>query len=132
MTVLEEMGFHVSAKARERDEASRKALALQAGSSALLAQGSDRWTGQSLTSGLAEGQLRGEITSPYKIQVPTVHIYGSNDPRYAAGVHLSAICDPEKRQTFNHGGGHEIPRTNAVSNAIAGLVTWAIEQANTF
>ena len=130
MNVLEEMGFHVSAEARERDSASRMALALQAGSSALLTRGADRWTGlKSLDSGLSEDKLRDEITSPYRITVPTVHIYGSKDPRYAAGVHLSGICDPEKRRTFDHGGGHEIPRTAAVSTSIAGLFQWAAAQA---
>jgi hypothetical protein len=130
MLVLEEMGFHVSAEARERDAASRTALALQAGSAALLAQGADRWTGlRSLDSGLSEDQLRAEITSPYRIKVPTVHIYGSKDPRYAAGVHLSGICDPDKRRTFDHGGGHEIPRNAAVSNTIAGLFEWAAAQS---
>ncbi|CAG8063108.1 unnamed protein product [Penicillium nalgiovense] len=90
--VLEEMGFHVSAEARERDRASRSALAQQATSSALLAQGANRWTGlETLDSGLSEDELRKEITSPYRINVPTVHIYGSKDPRWAAGVHLSGI-----------------------------------------
>jgi hypothetical protein len=130
MTVLEEMGFHVSAEARKRDAASRMALTLQAGSSALLTRGADRWTGlKSLDGDLSEDQLRGEITSPYRIKVPTVHIYGSKDPRYAAGVHLSGICDPETRRSFDHGGGHEIPRTAAVSDQIAGLFRWAAAQA---
>ncbi|CAG7925176.1 unnamed protein product [Penicillium olsonii] len=128
-TVLEEMGFHISAEARERDAASRKALALQAGSSAVLARGSDRWTGlESLNNGLSEEQLQEEITCPYRVAIPTVHIYGSKDPRYASGVHLSGICDPAKRRSFNHGGGHEIPRTAFVSNSIAGLFRWASEQ----
>jgi hypothetical protein len=130
MTVLEEMGFHVSAEARERDSASRMALSLQAGSSALLTHGADRWTGlKSLDSGLSDDQLRDEITSPYRIKIPTAHIYGSKDPRYAAGVHLSGICDPETRRCYNHGGGHEIPRTAAVSNDIAELFRWAATQA---
>jgi hypothetical protein len=129
LNVLEEMGFHVSAEARERDLASRSALALQAGSSAVLARGADRWTGlKSLSGGLSEDQIRDEITSPYRINVPTVHIYGSKDPRYAAGVHLSGICEPEKRRTYDHGGGHEIPRTTAVSNSIAELFQWAAAQ----
>jgi hypothetical protein len=129
--VLEEMGFHVSAEARERDRASRSALAKQATSSALLAHGADRWTGlETLDSGLSEDELRKEITSPYRINVPTVHIYGSKDPRWAAGVHLSGICEPSKRRTYDHGGGHEIPRTAAVSNSIAELFQWAVAQSS--
>ncbi|KAJ5334746.1 hypothetical protein N7452_007149 [Penicillium brevicompactum] len=128
--VMEELGFHVSAEARERDIASRKALFAQAGSSAVLAKGSDRWTGlKSLNDGLSEDQLREEITSPYHITIPTVHVYGTKDPRYASGVHLSGLCDAANRRTFNHEGGHEIPRTAAVSNSLAGLFKWAAEQA---
>lgn len=130
LSVLEEMGFHVSAEARERDLASRSALALQAGSSAVLAQGSNRWTGLgALDGGSCEEELRNEITNPYRIDVPTVHIYGSKDPRYAAGVHLSGVCEPAKRRVFNHGGGHEIPRTEAVSASVAELVQWALAEA---
>lgn len=130
LSVLEEMGFHVSAEARERDLASRSALALQADSSALLSRGSDRWTGLgALDGGLSEEELRNEITSPYRIDLPTVHIYGSKDPRYAAGVHLSGICEPSRRRVFNHGGGHEIPRSEAVSTSIAELIRWALSEA---
>lgn len=128
--VLEEMGFHVSAEARRRDLASRSALNQQARSSALLTQGGDRWIGlKTLDSGLSEAELRSEITSPYHINIPTVHIYGSKDPRWAAGVHLSGICEPTKRRTYDHGGGHEIPRTATVSNSIAELFQWAVAQS---
>lgn len=130
LSVLEEMGFHVSVAARERDLASRSALAAQAGSSAVLSQGSSRWTGLgALYGGLSEEELRDEIASPYRIDVPTVHIYGSKDPRYAAGVHLSGVCEPSKRRVFDHGSGHEIPRNEAVSTSIAELVQWVLAQA---
>lgn len=130
MTVLEELGFHVSARARERDVASRNALALQAGNSAILSQGASRWTGlDSLNDGLSEDQLRREIECPFRVAIPTVHVYGSKDPRYAAGVHLSGICLPENRRTFNHEGGHEIPRSPVVSDSIANLVRWALTEA---
>ncbi|KAJ5555339.1 Serine hydrolase FSH [Penicillium sp. DV-2018c] len=129
LSVLEELGFHVSAAARERDTASRSALTAQAGSAAVLERGAERWTGlKSLSGGLSEEQLRNEITCPYRINVPTVHIYGSKDPRYAAGVHLSGICESDKRRVYDHGGGHEIPRTGAVSDSIAGLFQWVAAQ----
>lgn len=130
LPVLEDLGFHVAASARERDSASRTALALQSGSSNILAKGADRWTGlDNIHGGLSEDQLRMEVSNPFSISIPTVHIYGSKDPRYAAGVHLSGICDPENRRTYNHGGGHEIPRNEAVTSSIAKLVEWALEQA---
>ncbi|KAJ5115186.1 hypothetical protein NUU61_000945 [Penicillium alfredii] len=131
LNVLYDLGFHVSAAARERDTASRSALSLQAGSSAVLTRGADRWTGlKALDSGLSEEELRAEISCPSRITVPTVHVYGSKDPRYAAGVHLSAICDPATCRTYNHGGGHEIPRTDAVSQSIAALFQWAAEEGS--
>ncbi|OOQ91704.1 putative EF-hand calcium-binding domain protein [Penicillium brasilianum] len=129
MPVLEELGFHVSAKARERDVLSRNALTQQAGNSAILAQGAKRWTGlESLNGGLSEDELRSEIECPFRIDIPTVHIYGSKDPRYAAAMHLSAICLPERRRTYNHEGGHDIPRSKEVSDSIADLIRWALAE----
>ncbi|KAJ5624453.1 hypothetical protein N7510_000762 [Penicillium lagena] len=129
LTVLEELGFHVSAKALERDDASRLALDSQADSSAIQRHGVGRWTGlSSLSAGVSVEELQKEITCPFRISVPTVHVYGSKDPRYASGVHLSGICDPEKRRDFDHGGGHEIPRTDFVSRTIAESIRWAIAQ----
>ncbi|KAL5336584.1 serine hydrolase-domain-containing protein [Aspergillus crustosus] len=71
------------------------------------------------------------ITNPRtrtKITIPTVHIYGERDPHYIAGIQLSEVCDTAggKRKVYNHGGGHEIPRFEAVGGAIAGLVRWAV------
>lgn len=132
MSILEELGFHVSAKARERDVTSRDALTKQAGNSAILTQGAGRWSGlESLNGGLSEQQLRNEIECPFRIAIPTVHVYGSKDPRYAAGVHLSAISLPERRRTYNHEGGHEIPRVKEVSDTIAELVRWALAEEPT-
>ncbi|KAJ5683472.1 hypothetical protein N7462_006637 [Penicillium macrosclerotiorum] len=128
LTVLEETGFYVSPEARARDLASKAALAQQAGNAAILTNGSSRWQGlDSIDGGLSEDELRRELKCPFQIDIPTVHIYGSKDPRYAAGVHLSAICSPHNRRTFNHEGGHEIPRTTAVNDTLAELVQWALE-----
>lgn len=55
-----------------------------------------------------------------RIRIPTVHISGGKDPRWPASWQLAYFC--EKRKTYDHGGGHEIPRTTVVSNKIAGLV----------
>ncbi|KAL4753095.1 hypothetical protein BDW72DRAFT_191458 [Aspergillus terricola var. indicus] len=64
-----------------------------------------------------------------KIRIPTVHIYGERDPRYIVGVQLSEVCEKRNRKQYNHGGGHEIPRFEAVSGAMADLVRWAIRAA---
>lgn len=125
LTVAEKLGFHVPDEVWERDAKSRAALTAQAATEAILAQGNARWTGVQ-SEGKSEEELRKELTGPYTIKVPTVHIYGEKDPRYVAGVHLSGLCDEGVRKTFNHKGGHEIPRTEAVSRTIADLVRWAL------
>ncbi|KAL4936974.1 serine hydrolase-domain-containing protein [Aspergillus oleicola] len=55
------------------------------------------------------------------IDIPTVHIYGGKDPRWPAGIQLAEFCESNKREEFDHGGGHDIPRTSEVSVRIAGL-----------
>ncbi|KAI9369884.1 hypothetical protein BJX61DRAFT_517787 [Aspergillus egyptiacus] len=125
-----------------------------ANSTAILSRGSARWTPRGLDfsfactapdTGLAnvygtaipssftidkEDEIRREMAGPVQIGVPTVHIYGERDPRYIAGIQLSEICVKGKRKVYNHGGGHEIPRFEAVSRAIADLVRWAVWAAN--
>lgn len=59
-----------------------------------------------------------------KIDIPTVHIYGTKDPRYPSAMHLIYCSDEGKRRVYDHAGGHEIPRTTVVSETIADLVKW--------
>lgn len=59
-----------------------------------------------------------------KIDMPTVHVYGIKDPRYPASIQLAHFSNPDRRRVFDHGGGHEIPRTTAVSQKIASLLIW--------
>ncbi|KAF7176940.1 hypothetical protein CNMCM7691_004365 [Aspergillus felis] len=127
LKLLDGIGFEISDTVKERDRLGREALARQAHSASILARGSARWTGEASVGGAVdEEELREEIRGPFKVRIPTVHVYGSRDPRYAAGVHLSGICEPAKRRVFDHGGGHEIPRTDQVSRRIADLVRWVL------
>ncbi|KAL2008391.1 hypothetical protein VTN00DRAFT_8373 [Thermoascus crustaceus] len=126
LTVAESLGFTVSQEAWDRDAASRKALSDKASAPAILAQGSKRWTDVDGASGYSVEDASREVSGPLQIKIPTVHIYGSKDPRYFAGVQLSSFCDPRTRKVYNHGGGHEIPRGDTVSRTIADLVRWAL------
>lgn len=126
--VAESVGYTIQPETKERDIQGRKALESQSDSAAILAQGSNRWSGTQ-KGGLSEEELREEIQGPLKIEIPTVHIYGDKDPRYQAGVQLSALCRVDRRKTFNHEGGHEIPRKDSVSRKIAWLVQWVLEEA---
>ncbi|KAJ0427058.1 serine hydrolase FSH [Aspergillus carlsbadensis] len=144
--ILEYIGFHIPHVTKARDLASRAALVSMADSSSILALGSSRWTGfahsspgplspfdtQRLPSGFTynkEEEIRREMRGPVQIGIPTVHIYGERDPRYVAGIQLSEVCVKSRRKVYNHGGGHEIPRFEAVSGAIADLVRWAVRAA---
>ncbi|KAL2157483.1 hypothetical protein VTH06DRAFT_6034 [Thermothelomyces fergusii] len=60
------------------------------------------------------------------IKLPTVHIWGAKDPRFPVACHLAAFCSD--RREYNHGGGHEIPRTSAVSQTIADLIIELVEK----
>ncbi|BDD57769.1 hypothetical protein MPDQ_006785 [Monascus purpureus] len=129
LPTLESLGFEIPQSVWDRERASRKELAEQADSAAILARGAARWAGTDDSSVISEEETRKEIQGPYKIPVPTVHIYGSKDPRYVAGIHLSGLCDASKRKTYNHGGGHDIPRKTDVSQTIADLVRWVLAEA---
>lgn len=59
-----------------------------------------------------------------QIHLPTVHIYGRQDPRCPSAWQLALMSDANRRFVFDHGGGHEIPRTTRVSEALAGAVGW--------
>jgi hypothetical protein len=68
------------------------------------------------------------IPEVLRIGIPTVHVFGIKDPRYPASIQLAHFSKEKKRRTFDHGGGHDIPRTTVVSNRIAELVVWLEEQ----
>ncbi|XPT03477.1 hypothetical protein M3J09_012569 [Ascochyta lentis] len=68
--------------------------------------------------------------SALRLDLPTVHIYGIKDPRYPASIQLAYLSNPEKRLVYDHGGGHEIPRTSKVSAEIASAVQWLEGQIN--
>lgn len=55
-----------------------------------------------------------------RIRIPTVHVYGAKDPRWPASVQLAHFC--EDRRMYDHWGGHDIPRSTAVSDRMAELV----------
>ena len=55
-----------------------------------------------------------------RIDIPTAHVYGAKDPRWPASMQLAFAC--ENRQMYDHGGGHDIPRSTEVSKNIAEMV----------
>ena len=129
LLLAESLGFEIGEDIWAMDRVGRDQLARQADSGAILAKGAERWVGSGSEAGtLDEEVLRSVMQGPVRIEIPTVHVYGEKDPRYTAGVLLSGLCAPERRRVFNHGGGHEIPRTSAVSGTIAELVEWVLRE----
>lgn len=56
-----------------------------------------------------------------RINIPTVHIYGAKDPRWPTSMQLASFSKEGSRRMYDHGGGHDIPRSTEVSERIAGL-----------
>ncbi|KAK4662829.1 hypothetical protein QC763_602870 [Podospora pseudopauciseta] len=54
------------------------------------------------------------------IKIPTIHIYGAKDPRWPSSVQLAYFC--ENKKEYDHGGGHDIPRSTDVSIKIAKML----------
>ncbi|KAL2267726.1 hypothetical protein VTJ83DRAFT_5003 [Remersonia thermophila] len=54
------------------------------------------------------------------IAIPTAHVFGAKDPRWPASIQLACLC--RDKRMYDHGGGHEIPRTTEVSEAMAELM----------
>ncbi|PWY91352.1 EF-hand calcium-binding domain protein [Aspergillus sclerotioniger CBS 115572] len=128
LKIMEKVGYEIAPEVWDKDILTRKALMAQADASAILSQGSSRWQGGNVFSASVE-DIRKEITpSEVQINIPTVHIYGEKDPRWSAGIQLSQACDPAKRKLYDHGGGHDIPRTREVTNNLEELVRWALRE----
>lgn len=143
LTFLEDQGYEVSDIAKENDKRTGLALASQASFSALLEHGRDRWKGDAgadpsladlsslpLDEVVSADNIGGldfrQIPSERLIQIPTVHICGTKDPRKLSGIQLARLCRADRRQVWDHGGGHDIPWTSAVSDKIARLIAWVI------
>ncbi|KAK4193803.1 putative serine hydrolase [Podospora australis] len=135
LPVLEDLGLPVSARAYEVNEATVALLKQKAGALTDLAKNLDRIKpGVGLWDDV-EGLLHDPAHMPdekdvfgldftkmpetARIKIPTAHIYGAKDPRWPASVQLAHFC--EERVMYDHGGGHDIPRSTDVSVRIAGI-----------
>ncbi|KAL8724510.1 MAG: hypothetical protein Q9166_007911 [cf. Caloplaca sp. 2 TL-2023] len=136
LQVLEELGIDVSQEARDMNEKSAKALAEQASTDAILKSGLNRWVNADgvIPSDGQDAPLNPtnvfgldftKMPAHLRIKIPTVHIYGNKDPRCPASLQLAQFSDPTLRKTYDHGGGHDVPRKSDVSESIAQLVEWS-------
>jgi pimeloyl-ACP methyl ester carboxylesterase len=134
MPVLEDLGLPgVSPRAHEVNDQTGKLLKEKAGKLAELAENLDRikpgmglWDDvlsllhdptkipdESDVFGLDFTVMPKEV----RIKIPTVHVYGAMDPRWPSSMQLAYFCDD--RKMYDHGGGHDIPRSTEVSITIA-------------
>lgn len=147
LDVVASLGVEVTDEAREIDESSKVALMMQGSTEAILRDGYARWTGgfdpfaadeegEEKSAALAGQKKRmvfgidvARIPHETKIPIPTVHVFGSKDPRFPASVTLAQFCSDGLRRTYDHLGGHEIPRKKEVSQRITELVEWCVLMA---
>ncbi len=135
LPVIEDLGGHVSQEAWDWENRSRNELQQRASSIATLKPGMDRWAPRPGDAAYDQnatinpfnlfGLDFSRMPPNLRINIPTVHIYGIKDPRYPASLQLAQLCDPILKKTFDHGGGHDIPRGKEVSESIAALVEWS-------
>lgn len=67
----------------------------------------------------ALAELKVTPESENVVRVPTFHVCGRHDEYYEESIKLSRFCEPAKRQIYDHGGSHEIPRSTRVTEAMA-------------
>jgi hypothetical protein len=145
--VLSSHGIDVTQEALDGDLSSRLELMNQASSEAILRCGKNRWGARfspsatnldyaysheslhSAESTMVFGIDVAKISTEMKIPIPTVHVFGSRDPRFPAIVTLAQFCDERIRRTCDHRGGHEIPRTTDCSVTLADSVQWCAKMA---
>lgn len=134
--VLEDLGMTISEEAREWDRRTKLALRERASKEAILKFGKARWT---TPGGNGDTDLHLNPSGPIdpsnvfgldtirmpqelRINIPTLHIYGRVDPRLPASLQLVHLSEPTKRLTYQHEGGHNIPRNSATAERIARLI----------
>jgi hypothetical protein len=131
LQALEDLGVPVPQEAHDWDARSRLQLAEKTMMFNDMKPGDTRWESAAdidpsapLDPTSVFGLDITKVPTSLRISIPTVHIYGFKDPRYPLGVQLSQLCNPAARICYDHGGGHEIPRGQTVSEKISGLFEW--------
>ncbi|KAK4450031.1 family of serine hydrolases 1 [Podospora aff. communis PSN243] len=142
LQVLEDLDLPVSQKAYEINDETVRLLKARAGALTALAADPSRITpGTGLWDEL-EGLVHDPEVMPdeedvfgldftiiprdMRVKIPTVHVYGAKDPRWPASMQLAHFC--ERREMYDHRGGHDIPRSTDVSVKIAQLVEGLAEK----
>ncbi|KAF7519364.1 hypothetical protein G7054_g13115 [Neopestalotiopsis clavispora] len=135
ITVLKDLGVPVSREVEELDLATKRQLLEKTTAEVTR----DRWQLTDYASVVRRAQFNSDdcfglnlntIPLELKIRIPSVHVYGRKDPRLPASVQLAGLCDPYIRKVYDHGGGHELPRSKEVSEGLAQLLLWAVQRGS--
>ena len=66
-----------------------------------------------------------------RIQIPTVHVYGTKDGWKSQSLQLVDLCEPGVREIVEHASGHEIPMQSEMGQKISGLIQDAAARSET-
>lgn len=62
------------------------------------------------------------------IDIPTCHIFGSNDPYVHGALALYNMCDPDLAELFDHGNGHVLPRDDKTISELTASIHTAMSK----
>jgi len=65
-------------------------------------------------------KLADECTSA--IDIPTFHVFGSNDPLMYSAVALYNVCNQDTATLWDHGLGHLVPRDAETVSELGGIL----------
>ncbi|KAI0022606.1 serine hydrolase FSH [Xylariomycetidae sp. FL0641] len=72
-----------------------------------------------LSSAVSKAELKYLGLDGRMIQIPTAHIWGSNDDTApTGGQDISRLCNPRRRFVYTHDGAHEVPRKKHLTEAV--------------
>ncbi|KAI0597394.1 serine hydrolase FSH [Biscogniauxia sp. FL1348] len=64
-----------------------------------------------------------------KIRIPSIHVWGKEDPLLPASIHLAGLCDPYIRKIHTHEGAHEVPVSKDDRMELGLLLQWGLQRA---
>ncbi|KAI3336246.1 serine hydrolase FSH [Ustulina deusta] len=63
-----------------------------------------------------------------KIRIPTIHIWGMDDPGFPTSIHLAGLCDPYIRKIYTHSGPHEVPQGTEDTQQLGQGLLWCMQR----